>query len=279
MKSVLKTNGNKIVSGVTDKTVTSVKEKLKISDDGQTILGIIDKSSFDVKDLIIPDGITTIEEWAFFKCEEVETITFPKSVKIIKKRAFADCWKLRHIDFPDDIEIIDDYAFANCRELLLTGLPSKAKYIGVGVFQNNSIKTVKIPAGIKELKHSAFRGCENIESFDVEAGNPEYSSKNGVLYNKSKTELLVVPAYDRKRKLEIPKSVITVREDAFQYCKNINKLVINDALESFPTEVFSNELKDIDEIEVGKNNKLFQMTNGVLFSKDGKALIKVVDVI
>lgn len=283
MNSELKLDSSKMVSDVTDKTVTSVKEKLQISDDGQTILGIIgkssfdikDKSCFDVKDLIIPDGITTIEEWAFFKCEEVETITFPKSVKIIKKRAFADCWKLRHIDFPDDIEIIDDYAFANCRELLLTGLPSKAKYIGVGVFQNNLIKAVKIPAGIKDLKLSAFKGCNNIESFDVEAGNPQYSSKDGVLYNKRKTDLLVVPAYANGMELEIPKSVITVREDAFQYCKNINKLVINDDLESFPTEVFNNELKDIDEIEVGKNSKLFKISNGVLYNKSKTELLVV----
>ena len=276
MNSEIKIDGSKTVSGVTDKTVTPVKEKLQISEDGKTIVGIIDKSSFDVKDLIIPDGITTIEEWAFFKCEEVETITFPESVKVIKKRAFADCWKLKRIDFPDDIEVLEDYAFANCRELLFTGLPSKAKYIGVGVFQNNSIKTVKIPAGIKELKLSAFKGCKNIESFDVEAGNPQYSSKNGVLYNKRKTELLVVPAYTHIKKLNILKSVISVRKDAFLHCENIKKLVINDAIENFPTEVFANELKDIDEIEVGKNNKLFQMTNGVLFSKDGKALIKVV---
>ncbi len=113
------------------------------------------------------------------------------------------------------------------------------------------------------MKLSAFKGCKNIESFDVEAGNPQYSSKDGVLYNKRKTELLVVPAYAKGMELEIPKSVITVRKDAFQYCKNINKLVINDALESFPTEVFNYELKDIDEIEVGKNSKLFQMINGV----------------
>lgn len=275
MNSEIKIDGSKTVSGVTDKTVTPVKEKLQISEDGKTIVGIIDKSSFDVKDLIIPDGITTIEEWAFFKCEEVETITFPESVKVIKKRAFADCWKLKRIDFPDDIEVLEDYAFANCRELLFTGLPSKAKYIGVGVFQNNSIKTVKIPAGIKELKLSAFKGCKNIESFDVEAGNPQYSSKNGVLYNKRKTELLVVPAYTSRMELEIPKSVITVREDAFQYCKNINKLVINDALESFPTEVFNNELKDIDEIEVGKNNKLFHISNGVLYNKCKTELLVV----
>ena len=252
-----------------------VKEKLKISDDGQTIVGIIDKSSFDVKDLIIPDGITTIEEWAFFKCEGLESITFPESVKVIKKRAFVSCNKLKHVVFPDGIEIIDDYAFANCRKLLLKGLPSKAKYIGVGAFQNNLIKAVKIPSGLKGLKHSAFRGCDSIESFDVEAGNPEYSSKDGVLYNKNMTELLVVPAYARKRKLEIPRSVITVSDNAFLHCKNINKLVINDALENFPTQVFANELKDIEEIEVGKKSKLFQMINGVLLSKDGKAFIKV----
>jgi len=253
-----------------------VVENYNLSPDGKSILGIKDPDNFNLSYLEIPEGITTIEEWAFFKCAKLESITFPESLKIIKKRAFANCSELQYADLPDSIEIIGDYAFANCRKLSFTRIPSKATYIGDGAFMNTAIKAVMIPAGIKELKHGAFRGCEHIESFDVEAGNSEYSSKNGVLYNKNMTELLVVPAYTRKRKLEIPKSVITVRENAFLHCKNVYKLVINDALENFPTHVFAKELKDIEDIEVGKKNKLFQMTNGVLFSRDGKTLIKVV---
>ena len=61
----------------------------------------------NIKGIIIPEGITTIEENAFEGCVNLTSITLPCSLKHIRCNAFAGCPGLREIVFPDSLEEVD----------------------------------------------------------------------------------------------------------------------------------------------------------------------------
>jgi lactocepin len=73
----------------------------------------------------------------------------------------------------------------------------------------------------------------------------------------------------------IPAGVVSVSAEAFHNCNSIKTLSINDDIADFPIEILTNTLPQFENIEVGPNNKLFKLVDGVLLSKDGKRLIRM----
>ena len=71
-------------------------------------------------DVVIPDGVTSIGEYAFAYCESLTSITLPDSVKEIGEYAFSSCTSLTSLTIPDRVKEIDDCAFAQCSMLLQT---------------------------------------------------------------------------------------------------------------------------------------------------------------
>ena len=68
-------------------------------------------------EVMIPDGIVKIGEFAFSYCEELTSVVIPDSVKEIGEGAFSYCYGLKNVDIPDSVEIIGESAFAECSSL------------------------------------------------------------------------------------------------------------------------------------------------------------------
>ena len=68
---------------------------LELSEDGKTIIGVNDEK---ITHITIPDGVTTIREWAFLGCKALQSINIPNSVTTIKSWAFGDCKGLKNIN-------------------------------------------------------------------------------------------------------------------------------------------------------------------------------------
>ena len=75
-----------------------------------------------------------------------------------------------------------------------------------------------------------FTGCENLQGIFVESANPNYCSKDGVLFNKDKTELIAYPAANKNTNYNIPKSVKRICNYAFAYCKYSESVTIPDSI-------------------------------------------------
>ena len=84
--------------------ITIVKEEHVSTNDDSISKGIFDEL---VKEVIIPEGITTIEANAFEGCISLESITLPSSIKHIGPNAFAGCKELKEVVLPDSITDID----------------------------------------------------------------------------------------------------------------------------------------------------------------------------
>ena len=60
---------------------------------------------------VIPNGVTSIGDGAFYDCDSLTGITIPDSVTSIGEFAFEDCSSLTRITIPDSVTSIDSWAF------------------------------------------------------------------------------------------------------------------------------------------------------------------------
>ena len=89
------------------KLVTFFVKESVVTNSNSIEKGFFDSCSTQLKEVIIPEGITSIEQNAFEGCISLESITLPSSIKYIGPNAFADCKDLKEVVLPDSISDID----------------------------------------------------------------------------------------------------------------------------------------------------------------------------
>ncbi len=146
-------------------------------------------------EITIPEGITTIGDIAFSACYRLSTVTLPKGVTTIGKEAFANCDELISVTIPNSVTTIGTWAFYGCKAL----------------------SSVTIPESVISIGEIPFFDCPALTSIEVDSNNPQYSSLDGVLFNKDKTSLIQYPA-GKQGDYSIPNGVITIGPDAFRSC-------------------------------------------------------------
>ena len=117
-------------------------------------------------DIIVPEGVTCINDFAFYGTG-IDSVTFPSSLKSIRKEAFRQS-KIRKIDFGPGIEKIGGYAsniFADCHNLTHVEFPPQVTDIGHSAFFNcRSLKSVTMHEGISTIGRRAFAWCEKLKN-------------------------------------------------------------------------------------------------------------------
>ena len=117
-------------------------------------------------DIIVPEGVTCINDFAFYGAR-IDSVTFPSSLKNIRKDAFRQS-KIRRIDFGSGIEKIGGYAsniFADCHNLTHVELPPQVTDIGYSAFFNcSNLQSVTMHEGISTIGRNAFALCEKLKS-------------------------------------------------------------------------------------------------------------------
>jgi tetratricopeptide (TPR) repeat protein len=100
-----------------------------------------------VANIVIPDGIETIEYHAFKECDWIETVALPDTLKSIEHQAFYKCPRLYRINFPNGLERIGVQAFSGCERLTSVVLPNSLDIIECGAFLNSpQLIELEIPA-------------------------------------------------------------------------------------------------------------------------------------
>ncbi|MGN1298007.1 MAG: leucine-rich repeat domain-containing protein [Clostridia bacterium] len=193
------------------------------------------KSLSDIK---IPDSVTNIGSYAFNGCTSLENITISNNLKTIESRVFWGCSKLASIVLPDSITSIGESAFWSCRSLKSINIPDNVTDIGDGAFDECvSLESIIIPKSVISIGRIAFIECTNLRNIEVDANNPNYTSENGVLFNKDKTTLIF--CNNGINEIIIPNSVKTIQERAFAYCTNLNSVTIPNSVTSIGSACFS----------------------------------------
>ena len=169
----------------------------------------------------IPETVNRIGNWAFLDCEGLKNVNIPDGVKRIESWTFSNCSSLTNITVPDSVTVLDGLAFSYCTNLKNIELSKNLTEIGMGALSHcTSLETIDIPdsviimdniamAGCSELKSvnigsnlktvggQVFAGCTSLEKVNVNLNNKNYTSENGIWYDKNKTKIILYP-YNKK---------------------------------------------------------------------------------
>ena len=117
---------------------------------------------------IIPNSVTSIEEYAFSYCSNLTSITIPSSVTSIGERAFYDCSNLTSITIPPGVTSIEKFTFGNCKSLTSITIPSNVTYIEGDAFSYcSNLTSITIPSSVTSIGERAFLGCPRLTSITI----------------------------------------------------------------------------------------------------------------
>ena len=213
-------------------------------------------------DVIIPDGVTSIEDYAFTGSSKLNSVMMPDSVICIGDNAFEGCIGLTNVVISGCARSIGDNAFASCGFASVT-IPDSVVSIGNCAFQESSLANVTIGNGVTSIGYGAFSWNTKLssiaipdnvtsiweEAFSGCSGLASVTIGNGVDRIEEGTFLGCCGL----RNLTIGSGVVDIKEGAFDGCDGLMQILVDD------------------------RNTAYQSVDGLLLTKDGKTLVKGVN--
>lgn len=242
----------------------------------------------------VPDSVTSLEAYSFFNCDSLERVFIPDSVTQIGDCAFYECSNLTEVPIPKTIKSIGNGVFENCEKLTSIIIPDTVTSIEERAFYCCSEMTsIFIPASVSSIGNNAFGNCDKLKEITVSDDNKYYTSKEGVLFDKSMSKLICYPEGKEGTSYTIPESVTSlepyalqgsslntiqlpnkltlIREGALSYMSGISSINIPENVTDIEPNAFA--FSGLTEIKVDENNKHYADKDGVLFDKNLSTLI------
>ena len=213
----------------------------------------------EIKDLVIPNTVDSIHDYAFYGFSSLTSITIPNSVKSIGHDAFNKCSSLTSITIPNSVTSIGTYAFSSCSSLTSITIPNSVTSIGYRAFEYcrgltsvtipnsvtsigdeafnkcSSLTSITIPNSVKSIGDDAFSSCSSLTSIIVDSRNSTYDSRencNAII--KTATNTLIAGC----KNTTIPNSVTSIGDDAFSYCSSLTSITIPNSVTSIGEGAF-----------------------------------------
>ena len=220
-------------------------------------------------DVIIPDGVKSIGNLAFYGWTSLTSITIPDSLKSIGYKAFSGCKSLTSITIPDSVTSIGESAFSHCTSLTGITIPDSVTNIGSFAFSGcTSMKSITIPDSVKKIGDWAFRGCTSLTNVTI--GNSVTSIGESAFDGCTSLTSVTIPdrvtsigdsafrgckglgdkdgfvvvqgvLYDylgSGGNIVIPDSVTSIGYEAFHHCKSLTSITIPDSVTSIGYRAF-----------------------------------------
>lgn len=205
-------------------------------------------------ELVVPDGVTQLNDCVFMYCNSITSVYIPGSVKDIGYKVFYGCNNLKNITIENGIKYIDAYAFENCTSLV----------------------SIEIPESLEKMGGEILMGCSSLESLTIPAARislfGEHEFTLGYLFGSRDTV-----ANNDKR---IPKTLknitinggVYIGENAFYNCTGIEKIHFGKTVKVIASSAFDG-CTSLAEITVDENNEYFLTKNNCLIEKESKTLV------
>lgn len=210
---------------------------------------------------IIPDGVKIIESTAFMGTSNLNSIVIPNGVTTIKENAFYLCSNLKNVSIPTSVKSIGEYAFdfsactkenygyyiGNCligADNEINGnftIKDGTRLVADSALREiDNLGNISIPASVEIIGDCAFLNfsSESLKNITVANENKYFSSENGVLFNKNKTELLCYPCGKNETTYTVPNTITKLAKVSFSGCK-LNKLNLPNNLKYIDESAFT----------------------------------------
>ena len=176
---------------------------------------------------------------------------------------------IKSVIIENGVTSIGNLAFSSCNSLIEVSLPSSIISLGVSAFSGcENLMSISIPANVADIQSIAFAGCKKLTSIEVDSNNENYSSINGVLFDKNITELVCYPAGKNDASYTVPNTVKSFAYGSFYDCENLTNVIIPNGVTSIGGASFWN-CKNLKSIVIPKS-----VTKIDLFSFNGCESLK-----
>ena len=156
--------------------------------------------------------------------------TVLNSVVTIGYHAFEFNRILTSIDLPEGLKHIEEAAFHMVNGVIDFNLPESLEIIGKRAFSRTRASIIVIPKNVHTIGDLAFHHSHGTGSIVVDANNPYFESKDGVLFNEDMTELIHYPCNNLRTVYIVPETVTTIKKMAFSYIFNLAYVFIPDSV-------------------------------------------------
>ena len=217
---------------------------------GMTTLGSSAFEESGVTEVVLPEGLKTIEYgafyncanlrgvslpstlqnlggYAFYKCSALTAIILPQNLTKMGSFCFDSCTGLTEIEIPSQLTTIEMYAFRGCTALRSVTLPEGLNVIETSAFSNcEELTQIHLPESITELGGSAFSGCKNLTTVNLPQGITKI--QNSLFYDCSSLAAITIPG-----------SVLTIENNAFSGCSSLTAVEIPTGVSTIGSWAFS----------------------------------------
>ncbi len=187
----------------------------------------------------VPYGVTNIGWCALRYCKKLTSVTIPSSVTSIEGLAFDGCTGLQSVIIPSGVASIGVQAFSGCFGLvsltILGNITAMGEYAFLGC---SSLTSVTISENVKVIGDRAFQQCTKLTAIEVDPGNTSYQDINGVLFNKTGSELIAFPG-GLGGGYTIPDGVEVVSPYSFIACSKLTSVIIPQSVSSIGGYAFN----------------------------------------
>ncbi len=203
--------------------------------------------------------VTAIASQAFAS-GAMTSVSIPGSVTNIGAGAFSGCPQLINLSLTYNnafYSSVNGVLFDGTQATLIQYpggsassylVPTSVKNIAAGAFESGRVTSVTVPTSVTNIGAGAFAFCPNLTGITVTAGNPAYSSANGVLFDAGQDTLIQAPGH-LTGNYTLPASVTNIVTGAFAGCASLS------------------------EFTVGTGDSYFSTVNTVLFNKNQTTLL------
>ena len=189
----------------------------------------------EIKDLVIPEGVTTISNYSFSHCSFLSSLSIPNSVTSIGSSAFSECSGLTSVTIPGSVTTIGSFAFSGCSGLTTLTIPRSVTTIGSSAFSSSGLTSLTIPGSVTSIGSGAFSNCKELISVTL----PE---------NLTALEGSTFYGCKKLSSITIPEKVTSIGDSDFNGCNGLTSVTIPDNVTTIGAEAFENcsSLKSIN---------------------------------
>ncbi len=249
-----------IPSKVGDHTVVLIKEfafeksgiiSIRIADTVKTIEHCAFRNCSQLTEVVLPEGLAAIGEYAFQDCIKLKAITIPGTVSVIQMGTFRGCRALRSVVLnngikriashafdgsglqelytPSSVDRIDTYAFFNCKKLHSVSFSEGVRTIGLSAFQNCSqLVSITVPQSVSIIEAQAFEGTAWIKNHQnglMILGNTVYGYKG---------------EKPNQKEFTVPEGIVQIGNHAFSDWEQLETVILPESLKTISNCAFMN---------------------------------------
>ena len=211
------------------------------------------------------------------KCPQsiVGSYTVSPMANTIGRGAFEGCDKLEELILPDWLDNIEADAFKGCTSLKSIRLPKRLKSFKYPIFRDCNILHLLLPDEIDEhLGRMLIETCSKLVDVSINDNNVSFCKDNDAIYSKDRTKLIFL-SRNYEGTFFLPKTVKLIYVLGIRNCQKLQSIVLPKLFEGFTeTSTPLYGCTSLSSIVVDETNPHFCSYDGVLYSKNGKELLR-----